>query len=688
MSLLFPGCVSCLPPVPLVSCPPPPPQVHVQSFPVYVPSHEPPEKKQIEVRVIEKEASGNTNLQLELTDLRHQLRAAKLREVELLGEVQQLKAKLAILAELEARVASQKEENDKLHRLHLDAQRRASTAEGQLLALQGQFTKLNDRLKELQERASLVDPLTAKVSSLENELAEFQVRFRGAQSERETALNELARVTAQLAESNNAIWRVRTESDAERVRLLDEVAAIQQRLTAAFGERDMARNDASHLQEQLQQAKLSAEQRIAQMQLDFEVERAQAKHRLSEAQAATQEAELRAKDLAGQLHASRQQNTQAQIAFEAERARFQEQLFAAQSQINMLQRDYEGAHSDLLASEARISELNREIAFANQQLQQSRFGFEGEQAQMQEQLIGLQARIAGLEHDLHVTHSDLRVANGKLQDSADQLALATGRLQQAQVAWDAERSQLMEQVMAGQKALTLSQSDLQATRTDAAFWQSRTAEVEAHLEGAYRRIGELEEKILGLELEIRNLRAQLQPKVELHSQTSIRETYKVKTFEMAAKLAVMDGTDDGMYNGLPIEVEGEGLYRDLVAKGRRPSSDPRELRGSISKKETYQVQTFEMAERLSKMDGKDIGVYQGQPIEVIGEGVYNDLVRAGRRSSPASSPSASVGQTYVVPSMEMAATLSRMNAADDGTYKGMPIEVKGQGLFRELRGRR
>lgn len=31
-------------------------------------------------------------------------------------------------------------------------------------------------------------------------------------------------------------------------------------------------------------------------------------------------------------------------------------------------------------------------------------------------------------------------------------------------------------------------------------------------------------------------------------------TYKVKTFEIAAKLATMDGTDDGMYNGLPIEV--------------------------------------------------------------------------------------------------------------------------------------
>jgi hypothetical protein len=47
----------------------------------------------------------------------------------------------------------------------------------------------------------------------------------------------------------------------------------------------------------------------------------------------------------------------------------------------------------------------------------------------------------------------------------------------------------------------------------------------------------------------------------------------------------------------------------------------------------YKVQTFEMAEKLSKMDGNDDGKYNGMPIEVAGEGFYSDLVRSGRRST-------------------------------------------------------
>lgn len=50
------------------------------------------------------------------------------------------------------------------------------------------------------------------------------------------------------------------------------------------------------------------------------------------------------------------------------------------------------------------------------------------------------------------------------------------------------------------------------------------------------------------------MRTKLSAKVEQRSTTNVHETYKVKTFELAAKLAVMDGTDDGLYNGLPIEV--------------------------------------------------------------------------------------------------------------------------------------
>ena len=66
-----------------------------------------------------------------------------------------------------------------------------------------------------------------------------------------------------------------------------------------------------------------------------------------------------------------------------------------------------------------------------------------------------------------------------------------------------------------------------------------------------RKMGAL---IRNLEGEIGDLRARLEAKADMHSRTNVHETYKVKAFEMAAKLATMDGTDDGMYNGLPIEV--------------------------------------------------------------------------------------------------------------------------------------
>lgn len=138
-----------------------------------------------------------------------------------------------------------------------------------------------------------------------------------------------------------------------------------------------------------------------------------------------------------------------------------------------------------------------------------------------------------------------------------------------------------------------------------------------------------------LEQELMTLRTQFQAKQEVKTSTKMTETYKVKTFEQAAKLAAMDGTDDGLYNGIPIEIEGEGLYRDLVRMGRRPKLDT-SLTGrqsSVSRtSETYKVATFELAEKLAKSDGRNDGKYNGLPIEVVGEGLYSDLLRAGRRS--------------------------------------------------------
>lgn len=69
--------------------------------------------------------------------------------------------------------------------------------------------------------------------------------------------------------------------------------------------------------------------------------------------------------------------------------------------------------------------------------------------------------------------------------------------------------------------------------------------------------------ITTLEVEIKRLTTLTQRRTSITERTVVsgggsrsntHSTYKVKTFELAQKLAVMDGTDDGMYQGLPIEV--------------------------------------------------------------------------------------------------------------------------------------
>lgn len=307
-------------------------------------------------------------------------------------------------------------------------------------------------------------------------------------------------------------------------------------------------------------------------------------------------------------------------------------------------------------------------------------------------ISSLQAEIRRLERLLassKETEAGLRAEMGELQARLEMMA----QKEMQHAACEAEVARLREQLLEAQRRIVF----LEGQRDEA---HKHIAFLEDKLKAADAQIAQMAARIRQLEGEIANLRARLEAKQEVHSRTNIHETYKVKTFEMAAKLAVMDGTDDGMYNGLPIEVEGEGLYRDLVARGRRPRENV-SLTGrpasQTTTSETYKVQTFEMAEKLSKADGTDDGKYNGLPIEVAGEGLYTDLVRKGRRSNQLSIGgqlggavgigSTTGAQTYKVSNMEMAAKISKMGGADDGTYKGLPIEVQGMGLYRDLRGR-
>jgi hypothetical protein len=299
----------------------------------------------------------------------------------------------------------------------------------------------------------------------------------------------------------------------------------------------------------------------------------------------------------------------------------------------------------------------------------------------QQLLAEAQQRIAELERQVAIHRkkesrlkSDVKALNLRIQNMTQQ--------HQQDGCISDERLQSALKQMAGVEA-----------QRDEAF--QRCSHFDLQMKQYEERFTSMSAYIQQLEGQIGALQAQSQTRrSSMTSSRAVSSTYKVKNFEMAAKLAASDGTDDGLYNGLPIEVEGEGLYRDLVKAGRRPHSQaPPSMQtrptSSIATSETYKVNTIETAQKLALMDGTDDGMYNGLPIEVAGQGLYRDLVRAGH-TSHASVPTISVGSvssqtTYKVSSMKQAAKVSKLGPADDGTYKGIPIEVIGLGLYSQLR---
>lgn len=377
--------------------------------------------------------------------------------------------------------------------------------------------------------------------------------------------------------------------------------------------------------------------------------------------------------------------------------------------------------------EQRLIVLEIELKKANDAVWQARSGFDGERAQFEDQIYTLTQRLTAAEKDRDEMGRQVGMAEKRLREANQELESVTLQVGQSEQ-WVAQRAQLQETIFNLQIQITTFESHREEARQQIIFWKTKVQDSERLLEAALQRIAQLEAHVARLELEIRNVRNRLETKVDVSSTTNVKETYKVKTFEMAAKLAKMDGTDDGLFNGLPIEVEGEGLYKELVAAGRQAKPQSQGQASSMTTtSQTYKVQSFDVAERLAKMSGSNDGKYNGLPIEVTGQGLYTDLLRSGVRSSAAAAGGAggsgagaggnsykvsggaaaggssyattsgagavtggatSGGQTYIVTSMEMAATISRMGGSDDGTYKGLPIEVKGMGLYRDLRGKK
>ena len=87
-------------------------------------------------------------------------------------------------------------------------------------------------------------------------------------------------------------------------------------------------------------------------------------------------------------------------------------------------------------------------------------------------------------------------------------------------------------------------------------------------------------------------------------------------------MATIDGTDDGMYQGLPIEVEGEGLYADLKAAGRTVSSKESLVTGSASAPTPSQPTSKASKIPTTGLNGD--GMYKGLPIEVTVKALYTN----------------------------------------------------------------
>lgn len=500
----------------------------------------------------------------------------------------------------------------------------------------------------------IVDDREPKLEAAEAELAQLRHMLAMAADTEERLKRQLQEVQVK-----NKMWMTREgamgELEAEINRLKEALFQAEMRLVSSEGQRAGAAEAIAKLEAELAQLRARLQQ-YAQMEAEFaEVQRQlqEANNRISNLQNEGERAHAGIASLEQQLKEANDRLFQMKNGFETERMQFRAQMEDAMNRLRFVENQRDEALKQCSFFEAKLKELEERLGKGDQSFTQMRAQFETERLRMKEQLEQCQHHAQGLERQLVEARNAIGRLEGKLRECESKLAAADARILQ------------------------------------------------------------LTNKIAQLEAEITRLRNELNRR-DLKSSTKTTETYKVATFEIAAKLAASDGTDDGLYNDLPIEVEGQGLYRDLLRQGRRPAGGTSAtFSGSLTGHtgETYKVQSYEMAERLSRADGKDDGMYNGMPIEVTGQGLYTQLrmarggsstrvtstggsasqaagarVTSGSRisSSGGTSGSVSGGETYIVNSMAIAQTLSKMGN-DDGTYKGLPIEIKGQGLYRDLR---
>jgi hypothetical protein len=100
--------------------------------------------------------------------------------------------------------------------------------------------------------------------------------------------------------------------------------------------------------------------------------------------------------------------------------------------------------------------------------------------------------------------------------------------------------------------------------------------------------------------------------------------FKAKTWTDAREIVMgHGGKQNGKYEyekrSFPVEIEKHGSYttvRDVLAA---------DLRLAKESNDTFIVQTYEMAKKLAVMDGSNDGRYDGRLIEIAEQGLYRDI---------------------------------------------------------------
>lgn len=185
-----------------------------------------------------------------------------------------------------------------------------------------------------------------------------------------------------------------------------------------------------------------------------------------------------------------------------------------------------------------------------------------------------------------------------------------------------------------------------------------------------------------------NLQSNFQSNVQAQAASKSNEYYRVDNEEMRRKIDLLDGVEDGKYNGAEIRVSGSGSQFGggfAAASGSQfgagfaatsQTTTSRQQGGQ----EYYRVSDEAMRRKLDLMDGVEDGKFNNAEIRVGGvsqSGGFSQSATTTRVISGGSSSSRS-NEYYRVNDEAMKHKLDMMDGVQDGKLRGAEIRVSGR----------